>query len=48
MVACAPDSQDTLFLTSLEQTAVYRFEEGDLFFDLAEGAGIMRLKVLDE
>lgn len=48
MVACSPDSQDQLFLASLEQTAVYRFEEGDLFFDLDEGAGIMRLRILDE
>ncbi len=48
MVACAPDSQDILFLTSLEQTAVYRFEDGDLFFDLDEGAGIMRFEKLDE
>ena len=48
MVACDPGSQDQLFRTSLEQVAVYRFEEGDLFFDLDEGAGIMRLKILEE
>ena len=48
MVACTPESQDQLFLASLEQTSVYRFEDGDLFFDLDEGAGIMQFKKLDE
>ena len=48
LAACSSDSLDQLFLGSLEQAAIYRFEDGDLFFDLAEGAGIMRLKKLVE
>ncbi len=48
MAACGADSLDQLFLASLGQAAVYRYEEGDLFLDLDEGAGIMRFKVLEE
>jgi heat shock protein HslJ len=48
MAACPPDSLDQLFLASLGQAAIYRYEDGNLFLDLDEGAGIMRFKVLDE
>lgn len=41
LVACEPDSQDQLFLNSLNATDSYVVEDGDLFMTLAGGSGTM-------
>ena len=42
LAACPPDSLDQQFLAGLSSAAVYFFEEGDLFMDMAADAGTMR------
>jgi heat shock protein HslJ len=42
LAACSEGSLDQNYLTSLENAAIYFFEEGDLFMDLAADAGTMR------
>ncbi len=42
LAACPPDSLDQQFLSSLENVALYFFEESDLFMDMAADSGTMR------
>lgn len=44
LAACPPDSLDQLFTSSLSSAALYFFEAGDLFIDLAADAGTMRFR----
>lgn len=44
LAACGPESLDQQYLAGLENAAIYFFESGDLFLDLAADGGTMRFQ----
>lgn len=41
LVACPPDSQDTLYLASISDATGYLIEDGELFIEIGSGTGTM-------
>ncbi len=46
LAACPEDSQGDVFVQQLSNAAIYFFQDGDLYIDLAADAGTMRLSEL--
>jgi heat shock protein HslJ len=44
LAACPPGSLDQEYLTALENVALYFFQEGDLFMDMAADGGTLRFR----